>query len=87
MPYFPGWRATAGAKSLPLLRVDHALMGVVIPKGESEVVLQFRSNYFVAGAALSLLGLFVVSAGFGAFVWRSSGFAGRLSSRPRLFRF
>jgi uncharacterized membrane protein YfhO len=37
--------------------VDHALMGVVVPPGEKDLILEYRSNYFVAGLIGSLLTL------------------------------
>lgn len=53
VPYFPGWRATIGEQELELYRTDHALMGLLAPAGEKEVVLRFRSRWFGAGAAVS----------------------------------
>jgi hypothetical protein len=53
IPHFPGWRARVEGRELPVLRVDHALMGVLVPAGEREVELRFRSRYFALGAAIS----------------------------------
>ncbi len=52
--WYPGWRAAVGGKPVPVLRVDHALIGVVVPAGEGEIVFEFHSNYFGLGLALSL---------------------------------
>jgi len=57
VPYFPGWRARAGNTLLRIYRTDHALMGVLIPAGEGELVFQYRPTYFTLGAALSLCSL------------------------------
>lgn len=53
-PWFPGWTARAGGEPLEVVRVDHALMGVVVPPGEGELLLEYRSSYFALGAAISL---------------------------------
>ena len=55
--WYPGWHAHAAGREMPVLRVDHALMGVVAPTGEGEVEFQFGSTYFGAGLALSMAGL------------------------------
>lgn len=49
IPYYPGW--TAGAHAV--VRVDHALSGVVLPAGEGEVRFEYRPARFLAGAAVS----------------------------------
>jgi len=58
--WFPGWRTTAGTHELPVLRVDHALMGVVV-SGEGEVEFRFHSNYFGLGMAISTLAAIVLA--------------------------
>jgi hypothetical protein len=60
--WFPGWRAVLDRRELPVLRVDHALMGVVVPEGEGEVAFEFHSNYFSAGMIVSLIATFVLLA-------------------------
>jgi hypothetical protein len=55
--WFPGWSARVDGRELPVEPVDHALMGVVVPAGEKEVTLAYRSTYFKLGAAISLLSL------------------------------
>jgi hypothetical protein len=57
--YFPGWTARAGKQDLPVLPVDLALMGVVVPAGEGDLVLDYHSTYFLAAAFTSLLSLLV----------------------------
>jgi hypothetical protein len=55
--YFPGWVAKSGAKNLPVLPVDLALMGVVVPAGEGDLVLDYHSTYFAAAASVTLIAL------------------------------
>lgn len=61
LPYYPGWRAEAGGRACPILRVNHALSGLVVPAGRGEVRLRFHSRRLAIGAWLSLLGWFVVA--------------------------
>jgi hypothetical protein len=69
--YFPGWTAKLDARDLPVLPVDHALLGVVVPAGQGDLVVDYHSTYFVPAAGLSLLSL-VVSVGLLIFTYRSS---------------
>jgi hypothetical protein len=56
VPYYPGWKASlASGESCPIVPVDHALMGVIVPAGEHELRLVFHSNWFATGAVLSLI--------------------------------
>ncbi len=55
VPRFPGWRATIDGQSVPIVEVDYALMGVLVPAGEHEVELLFRTPYFGVGLVLSCL--------------------------------
>jgi hypothetical protein len=57
VPYFPGWRATVDGKGLPIVHVDLALMGVVVPAGDGELRFSFRSDTFGTGAAITLASL------------------------------
>jgi hypothetical protein len=57
--YFPGWTARFNAQALPVLPVDHALMGVVVPAGQGDVLLDYHSSYFVASALVTLVSLCV----------------------------
>jgi hypothetical protein len=67
--WYPGWRATLGDGELPVVRVDHALMGAVVPAGDGKVEFRFHSNYFAAGLAITL----VAALGLGVLAWRGSG--------------
>ena len=53
--WYPGWHADLDGQPLPILRVDHALMGVIVPAGDNEVAFNFRSNRFGTGLAISLV--------------------------------
>lgn len=58
IPWFPGWRASSAGRDCPVVRVDHALMGVIVPAGEREVEVRFYSNYFSLGLAITAAGIF-----------------------------
>lgn len=65
LPWFPGWRASSAGQSYPVVRVDHALTGVIVPAGEREVEVRFHSTYFGTGLAITSLGL-LFALGFAA---------------------
>jgi uncharacterized membrane protein YfhO len=58
--WFPGWHASRGAAELPIVRVDHALMGVVVPAGTGEILFEYRPNYFRYGAGITLLAALIL---------------------------
>jgi hypothetical protein len=60
--YFPGWTAKVGTENLSVVPVDHALMGVVVPSGQQDLVLDYHSTYFVPAAWLTLLSLIACGA-------------------------
>lgn len=53
----PGWRATVDATEVPITRVHGAMMGIVVPRGDHRVVVEYRPRSMLLGAALSFLGL------------------------------
>jgi uncharacterized membrane protein YfhO len=55
-----------GGKDCPVAIVDHALMGVVVPPGEQELEVRYRSRPFELGAGISL----VVLLGAALLAWR-----------------
>jgi len=57
IPFYPGWHASVDGAEARIVRVDHALMGMVAPAGDHEVRLWFRPTLFFWGAGLSLAGL------------------------------
>jgi hypothetical protein len=52
-PYFPGWRAEVDGRPVDVVPVDAALMGAVVPAGDHELVVRYRSTWFAAGAGVS----------------------------------
>ncbi len=52
--WYPGWQATVEGKPLEVLRVNHALMGAVVPAGSHEAVFEFQPNLFRQGVWISL---------------------------------
>jgi hypothetical protein len=52
-PWFPGWQAEVDGRAVRLVPVDVALMGLMVPPGEHELVVRYRSTWFLAGAAIS----------------------------------
>jgi hypothetical protein len=54
---YPGWTARIDGRAAPLVTVDGALRGVVVPVGEHEVALRFFPWDLVVGAAISTLAL------------------------------
>jgi hypothetical protein len=64
IPRFPGWRAALNGQELPLLTVDHALLGVVVPPGEGDIALWYAPRWFGLGAAVSGLAMLGVIAAF-----------------------
>jgi hypothetical protein len=55
IPYFPGWTASVDGVVQPLHRADHAFLGVIVPAGEKELLVQFHSTRFALGLTLSSL--------------------------------
>jgi hypothetical protein len=58
--FYPGWEARVDGREVPILRVDHALRGVVVPAGAHRVDLSYVPRplilgLFLAPAALALL--------------------------------
>jgi hypothetical protein len=53
----PGWTARVDGRAAPVLRADHAFIGVRVPQDASEVWLQYRPPSLRVGIYLTLLGL------------------------------
>lgn len=75
--YFPHWRATVDGTPTPIVRVNVAFRGIVIPPGEHEVVLIYRNPAFHLGLKIS-----AASAVFAAALLVLGGWLGR-SQPPR----
>ncbi|MBL8296131.1 MAG: YfhO family protein [Bryobacterales bacterium] len=65
--WYPGWEVTVNGKAAEVLKVDGALMGVVAPAGEAEVVLRFQLRNLRLGLGVSLVTL---AAGIALVVWK-----------------
>ena len=53
VPYFPGWSASIDGLALTVHPTDYALIGVVVPAGDHEMTLRYRSTWFSLGALVS----------------------------------
>lgn len=56
LPWYPGWQGTVEGRTLPLLRINHALTGVMVPEGDHDLLLRFQSRHLGLGVLLSLCG-------------------------------
>lgn len=56
----PGWRAFRQGEELPIVRVNHALRGMIVPAGESRIELRYWPWGFGWGFRLAGVGLFVL---------------------------
>jgi uncharacterized membrane protein YfhO len=53
--YYPGWEAEVDGSPATIHKVDGAFRGILVPAGNSRIVLRYAPCSFTAGAALSLL--------------------------------
>jgi len=51
---YPGWRAYVDGADAPIVRVNYALRGVVVPGGEHQVSFVYRPWSIIIGALISL---------------------------------
>ncbi len=62
----PGWEVSIGGGPwAPALRVEHLLVGALVPAGPGSAVLRYRPPGLAAGVGLSLLGLLLLGLGVG----------------------
>ncbi|MDQ1468569.1 MAG: hypothetical protein QOJ99_49 [Bryobacterales bacterium] len=62
--YYPGWVATVNGKTAKIYQVDGALRGIAVSRGANRIELEYAPSSFRAGAALNLLTLGCVLAGW-----------------------
>jgi hypothetical protein len=68
--FYPGWRATVDGKPVTAERADLTLIGVPLPQGAKKVELEFSSDAYERGKAITLaaIALSILSALAGLFV-------------------
>jgi Bacterial membrane protein YfhO len=68
VPFYPGWGASVDGADSSVVPVDEALMGVFVPSGSHELILQFQPRWFRTGVGLSVAGAIALVLGlvFGA---------------------
>jgi hypothetical protein len=72
VPWYPGWHAAVNGKPAPIVHVDLALMGVVVPPGNGELDFYFRSSSLLTGGLVSFMGVIgSVMLALKSFDWRS----------------
>ncbi len=59
--WYPDWHASVDGKDAPLLRIDHALLGVVLPPGAREVRLWFESASYARGRVVTVLAVLLTA--------------------------
>jgi hypothetical protein len=57
--YYRGWQAVVNGRPASVFPADHALTGIAVPAGKSDIDFEFRPPSFKAGAAMSLIGFVV----------------------------
>ena len=58
--YYPGWRARVDGRPAEIREVDLALRGVMVPKGSHDVTFSYLPWSIIAGATMTLIGVFAV---------------------------
>jgi hypothetical protein len=53
--YYPGWRAFADGRELPILRANYAFRSVALPAGTTRVEFRYQPLSFRAGVLLSIV--------------------------------
>ena len=57
--FYPWWQASVNGERATLIQANHALMGLVVPKGESRVRLTLFPQSLYAGAGLTSVSLLI----------------------------
>jgi hypothetical protein len=59
--WYPGWEATVSGRPSRVFPVNGWMRAVLVPAGESEVVLHYHSRFLAAGAAASAVSALVLA--------------------------
>jgi uncharacterized membrane protein YfhO len=62
IPYAPGWSAVVDGTPSPVVPMDYAFVGVQVPSGAHDLLLEYRLPGFAVGAVTSVAGLVVLGA-------------------------
>lgn len=54
--WFPGWNAYVNESRSPVMRANHAIRAVEVPRGKSTLVFRYQPESFAVGARLTALG-------------------------------
>ncbi|HEX8871478.1 MAG TPA: YfhO family protein [Candidatus Acidoferrum sp.] len=68
--HYPGWRSTVNGRPAEIHRVNGALRGIPIPRGESRLELEYAPFSFYGGGAITLLTVLCVFLGLAASWWK-----------------
>lgn len=63
IPYNKNWHVSVNGVNTKIYRVDAGFMAVIVPKGYSEIAIQYKSKAFLIGSimsAISLIGLSII---------------------------
>jgi hypothetical protein len=63
--YYPGWRAFADGRELPVLRANYAFRAVALPAGTTHVAFLYQPLSFRAGVLLSIVTCGLLAIGWG----------------------
>jgi hypothetical protein len=58
--YYPGWVATIDGVPTRIFRTNYVLRGLLIPKGDHVVSLQYKPRSFVLGAGISIISFVLI---------------------------
>jgi uncharacterized membrane protein YfhO len=68
--HYPGWRATLDGAETRIIRVNGAFMGVWLPAGEHELLLEFSPTLWKWCTRLSLSAWPLALVALGVMTWR-----------------
>ncbi len=60
--YYPGWKVYVDGQATLIYKVNYAFRGVVIPKGNHEVIFRYEPSSFSMGIKISLVSLLIATA-------------------------